>query len=279
MDSRPISQRLAGKLNIPSLPEVIVRLNELIDRGDVRMSELGGQIALDPPLAAKTLRIANSAYYGLRVPVESIEHAASVLGMRSLKSMVMQVLVLDLFRNLEGIPNFDPREVWKRSVVASRVAMDLPRRRLGGASYEDLQLCGLLHDIGEFVLVDHFREEYAKLRQQVAESGEDLVAAELSVLGVSHVEVGVLVARTWKLPDSVARVAEFHHDLKGMAAKDPLVAHIAYCDAIVDAARRDYAIETCLDWLPVGPHELLGYRAVELAPVLRRARMLWGKSA
>jgi putative nucleotidyltransferase with HDIG domain len=279
MDPRPINQQLASKLNIPSLPEVIVRLNELIDRGDVRMSELGGQLALDPPLAAKALRIANSAYFGLRVPVESIEHAASVLGMRSLKSMVMQALVLDLFRNLESIPDFDPREVWKRSVVSSRVAMDLPRRKLGGASYEDLQLCGLLHDIGEFVLVDHFGEQYSKLRKQVEESGEDLVEAEERVLGVSHVELGALVAQIWKLPDSVARVAEFHHDLEGVAARDPLVAHIAYCDAIVEAARNDLEIEDSPDWLPHGPRELLGYRTTELEPCLRRARMLWGKSA
>lgn len=265
-------------MNIPSLPEVIVRLNELIDRGDVRMSELGAQIALDPPLAAKALRIANSAYFGLRVPVTSIEHAASVLGMRSLKNMVMQALVLDLFRNLESIPDFDPREVWKRSVVASRVAMDLPRRKLGGASYEDLQLCGLLHDIGEFVLVDHFGAEYSKLRKQVEITGANLVAAEQDILGVSHVEVGALVAVRWNLPDSIARVAEFHHDLKGVAAEDPLVAHIAYCDAIVEAARYDREIEDCNDWIPYGPHELLGYRPAELAPCLRRARMLWGKS-
>lgn len=278
MDSSSINQRLAGKLNIPSLPEVIVRLNELIDRGDVRMSELGGQIALDPPLAAKALRIANSAYFGLRVPVESIEHAASVLGMRSLKSMVMQALVLDLFRNLEDIPYFDPREVWKRSVVASRVAMDLPRRGLGGACYEDLQLCGLLHDIGEFVLIDHFGAQFSRLRKKVEATGEDVVAAEEAVLGISHVEVGALVAQRWSLPESVARVAECHHDLTGVAAQDPLVAHIAYCDAIVHAARRDLRIEDCASWIPPGPRELLGYWPTELAPCLRRARMLWGKS-
>ena len=275
MDPQAILQRLGGKLNIPSLPEVIVRMNEMIEGGDVCMADLGAELAKDPPLAAKALRIANSAYYALQVPVVSIEHAASVLGMRSLKAMVMQALVLDLFKGLEKIPGFEPRELWKRSVLASRVAVDLPRRGLPGVSLDDLLLCGLLHDIGEFVLYDHLGEEYATLRDQVDSTGEALVPAEMRALGLSHVQVGALVAQRWTLPRSISKVAEFHHDVGGVAARNPLVAHIAYCDAIVDAVRGGQRMRNFEDWVPRGPRELLEYTEKELDPVFTAAQALW----
>ena len=129
------------------------------------------------------------------------------------------------------------------------------------------------------MLVDHFGSRFSKLRKKVEATGEDVVAAEEAVLGISHVAVGALVAKRWSLPESAARAAEFHHDLDGVAAQDPLVAHVAYCDAIVHAARRDLAIEDHERWIPAGPRELLGYKEAELEPCLRRARMLWGKSA
>lgn len=275
MNSRTIAAKLGSKLNIPSLPEVVQRLNTMIDRGDARMAEVGSVLALDPPFAAKALRVANSAYYALQVPVSSIEHAASILGMRSLKSMAMQALVLDLFRNLEAIPGFQPRRVWNRAVVASRLAVDLPRNRLGGISSEEVQLCGLLHDIGEFVMFDHFGETYVRLREQVDATGDDLVTVERDELGTSHTEVGRLVAMRWSLPKSVVRVAEHHHDLDGVAAKDPLVAHVAYCDAILDALSCGRITDPDKSWLPDGPRKLLDYRPSELDPVLRRARELW----
>jgi HD-like signal output (HDOD) protein len=78
MRSDFLEQALGNQVSIPTLPAVVQRINRMMADPEVGLRDLGREIAKDAPIAAKVLRIANSAFYGLREKVVSTEHAASV---------------------------------------------------------------------------------------------------------------------------------------------------------------------------------------------------------
>ena len=132
MNTEALKKKMGGKLSLPSLPEVIVRLQELIRDPNCGMKDLGEAMASDPPLTARVLRITNSAFYSLRAPILDIRHAAAILGLDAVHNLLMQVGVLELIDKLGSGPGFDPRELWKHSVLTAQVAASFPNRLMRG---------------------------------------------------------------------------------------------------------------------------------------------------
>ena len=116
---------MRSNLSIPTLPEVVLRINELIERPDTGCSEIGTLVAEDAPLATKVLRLANSAYYGLAAECTSMEHASTVLGVRVLKNIVTQISVIQKFEHLD------------EDVKRHRTSLELFSRREQEAKIED----------------------------------------------------------------------------------------------------------------------------------------------
>ncbi len=233
MDPTAIRKKLGSRLNIPSLPEVVSKLNHMVEDPAMGMREIASQIAQDPPLAAKTMRVANSAYYALQVPVTSLEHAASILGTRTLKNMVMQAVILDLFEDLDSDSGFDPLVLWDHAVLTAHACTSFDLSILRKYPSDELFLCGLLHDIGEFVMYDHLGREFTDLRTQALALPGGSAELEVVKLGFNHAQIGSMVARRWGLPRNVVLAVNHHHDLKGEARTNPLVALVAIADMIV----------------------------------------------
>ena len=211
MNTEALKEKLAGKLSLPSLPEVVVRLQKLVHDPASGMKDLGAVLAADPPLTARVLRIVNSAYYSLRVPVLDIKHAAAILGLDTLNSLVLQVGVIDLFGHQKQHPDFDPRELWTHSVLTARLAAEFPVRLMRHVNREEVYVCGLLHDIGKFVLFDHLREEFLEIQRISREQDRPSWRVEREILEFDHADVGGLVTARWGLPDKAIHAISNHH--------------------------------------------------------------------
>ena len=122
MNTDALRAKLSGKLSLLSLPEVVVRLQQMVQDPACGMKDLGAELAGDPPLTARVLRLVNSAYYSLRAPVMDIGHAVTILGLDTMHNLILQVGVIDLFSHLRQHPEFDPRDLWQHSVLAARLA-------------------------------------------------------------------------------------------------------------------------------------------------------------
>jgi HD-like signal output (HDOD) protein len=72
-------------------------------------------------------------------------------------------------------------------------------------------LAGLLHDVGRFVLYLEAPEELRAVDETAWDSPAALIAAEKSICGFTHPEIGFLAAQKWKLPSDLALVIQFHH--------------------------------------------------------------------
>ncbi len=211
MNTDALAKRLGGKLSLPSLPEVVVRVQNLVKGGNSSMAEIGDAIAGDPPLAARVLRIANSSYYSLRSPVIEMHHAAAILGLDALTTVVMQVAVADLFRHLGKGGMFNPRELWTHSVLTAQIAGCIPVRYMKGYKPTEAHMVGLFHDIGKFVMFDSLRGEYADAVTLAKKEGVPEHVKETEMLGFNHAEVGELVTKRWGLPQMAVKAVGNHH--------------------------------------------------------------------
>jgi HD-like signal output (HDOD) protein len=131
-----------------------MKVRELLTREDVGTSDVAAALAKDPPLAVKVLRIANSVQFGSREPRTSLLAATSVLGLRTVASIVLRAGVLSSFENIKDTPAFSVTDLWRHSILTAHAAEELARllrRRSSDFSPQDYYTCGLVHDIGQVV--------------------------------------------------------------------------------------------------------------------------------
>jgi putative nucleotidyltransferase with HDIG domain len=271
--SSQLTQKIAeGNVTIPTLPTVITRIQELLESESAGAREIGQLIAQDAPLATKVLRITNSAHYGLRERVISLEHASAVLGLKVLKNIVMQASVVSTFNELAKDAAFDMDALWRHSILTaqmSQVIAALVTKPLG-LQPEEFYTCGLLHDLGKIVMLSNLGDEYDLALSYAAMQRKPLHETEKEVLGFNHAEVGAKIALRWGLPDGVVSAIQYHHGPQDEIDSDPAVCLIDYANRVAshvldedgDAARaaRTDVVEGML-----GVNESTGNELVEQA--------------
>jgi len=194
--------------NLPSLPAVVAELLSSMEQEDIDVHALAGKIALDQALTAKTLRLANSSFYGLPSKVNSIQQAISVLGFHSIRTLVTACSVTGSFAPTPGL-EFDFEAFWRHAVGTAVCARALaPQIRL---SPETAFTAGLLHDLGTLVLATRFPKEYSEVEAYHQQHDCTTSAAERAVFGFDHAGIGSALAAYWKFPLPIQQAVEEHH--------------------------------------------------------------------
>jgi HD-like signal output (HDOD) protein len=232
VNTRTLVKRLGGKLILPSLPDVVERLQRALSDPHSSMKDIGLVLQGDPPLSARVLRIANSVYYGLRVRILDITHAATILGVDTLQSIVLQIATEHLFANLEPHREFDPRVLWKHSILTAKVAGSGLPDFCKGMTRAEIYSTGLLHDIGSFVMHEHLDGAYAECVEEARERGLPQWEMEIRRFGFTHAHVGELVAKRWNLPRLAIQAIARHHDPKVVDSDEIVVPWIAAANHI-----------------------------------------------
>lgn len=230
---------IRNNLNIPTIPEVVQRIETLVNDPDSGTREIGAVVAEDAPLAAKVLRIANSAFYGLSNECVSTEQATTVLGIKVLKNIVMQVAVMGQFDHLQGSSVFSVEDFWSHAIDTAHLCSFLAQRARGKVQLapEEFYVCGLLHDIGKVVMLDGLGKPYLTLAERSVTERQPLHLLETRELGFNHTEVGTLVASRWGLPSAVADAIRYHHGPRENVAASPVVALVAHANLMMHRVR------------------------------------------
>ena len=216
--------------DLPALPAVVLELIRTFGEEDVDIDTLAAKIARDQALAARTLRLANSSFYGLASRVSTIGQAVVVLGFDSVRTLVAGSGIIDTLS--AGGDAVDVAGFWRHSMATAVCARSLARRT--GLNPESAFIAGLLHDIGRLVLATRFASGYSEVRAWRERGDGWLLEAEQAVMGIDHQQVGLLLAESWKFPLPIRRAISNHHrpeaaDCGGLAS----VVHVA--NAIVHA--------------------------------------------
>ncbi len=216
--------------DLPALPTIVLELIRSFDQPDVDIGKLADTISHDQALAARTLRVANSSFYGLPSKVKTINQAIMVLGFDTVRSLVSAGAIV---RALPGTgSHLDLAQFWRHSMATAVCARNIARRTRLNQEYAFLS--GLLHDIGRLVLATRFPQQYAAAMDWRDQHDSWQVDAEQQVLGIDHQQVGLMLAESWKFPALIQRAIGHHHapvvdDLGDV----PSIVHVA--NAIVHA--------------------------------------------
>ena len=194
--------------DLPALPAAVFELLEMLGRDDVDSSALVAKISLDQALTAKTLRLANSSFYGMPRHVASVSDATAVLGLRTVRVVLTAAALHGNFKPPE-CAGFDFMAFW-RHAVGTAVSARLIAAELG-ADAETAFTAGLLHDIGKLILASSHAERYAEVLAQHAHSDAALREIEAARLGIDHAQVGARVAEHWRFPKPIVDAIADHH--------------------------------------------------------------------
>ena len=219
----PILENIDARLRqIPPLPQVVQDAMEILDRPDVDLRLLEQTLCQDPALVTQVLRVANSPFYGLTRQISSIHDACLLLGIYTVRNVVLTAGVMTQFPATGG--NYiDRQKLWEHAVGTAIAA-----KVIAGRCGFDPELAftgGLLHDIGKLVLDSYFPDETLAIVQYRDQQDCLLRDAEMQVLGLDHGEVGARIADRWKLPVSLQQAIKHHHTPE---QSDTLIADIVH---------------------------------------------------
>lgn len=195
--------------DLPSLPAVVAELLSSIDEDDIDLHYLAGRIALDQALTAKTLRLANSSFYGMPSKVTSIQQAMAVLGLHSVRTLVTACGVIGAAPPAAG-KVLDLARFWRQAIATAVWARALSRQLR--QSPDTAFTAGLLHNLGTLVLANGFPTEYAAVPAwRAAHADASLAEAELAVFGIDHAQAGSALAAHWKFPPAIQDAISHQH--------------------------------------------------------------------
>ena len=213
-----IREQLADCTTLPTLPGVAIELVDTLQSAEVDLRRLSDIIQRDPALTAKVLSLVNSAHFGLKHDCCSIQHAAALLGLKTVQTIA---LGFSLVRGLRGsdMAGFDFNRFWKRSLLSGAAARIVGNsRRL--PDIERLFLAGLMQDIGMLALQKIDPTLYGELNSLAGKDHTKLSALETSRLGVDHPTVGAWLAEEWGLPEFFRLAIQASHNPASVDVED-----------------------------------------------------------
>lgn len=202
--------------HIATLPEVTLKIIELVEDPSSTAQDLHEVISNDPALCSRILKVVNSSFYGLPGQIASINRAIVMLGLNAVKNIAIAASLAKLFRGGELTPFFSAKELWDHSnavAIASKMLSD----RLGMGLGDEAYLAGLIHDIGIMVEMQYDRSNLidALDRCNADISGKpsvSLLETEEEVYGANHQDFGKGLCEKWKFPTPFMAAAGYHHN-------------------------------------------------------------------
>lgn len=194
---------------MPTLPAVAQKLVELCYDENLTFAAMAQMLEVDPGLASRLLQVANSAYYGLRHKVTTLDRAVGALGLKHVKTIALGFHLVKTLNEFSGA-HFKLDEFWKQSVFRGVVARQLAHRYCPKRC-EEAFLIGLLQDCGIPFLAEALGEAYGKMWSENYNSPASLYKMEKELFKYDHITAAEAICRHWDLPAILADPIAGHH--------------------------------------------------------------------
>ena len=206
---------------VPPFPVIAQRVLGLVNQDDATAREIYDVVKLDPSFCAALLRLANSALFGFRGEVRSLQQAISLVGLERVKTIATVVAMDRMVRSAVHVEAL--RKIWVHTLVTALVAEEAAR--LNHMDREAGYTGGLLHNLGALGLMSSYPTEYARMLDVSNDFGFDLLATERDLFEIDHCLAGCYLAQDWNFPDELAAAIAGHHDdpVAGEATMDNLL--------------------------------------------------------
>ncbi len=225
-----LPELIASTSELSSLPTTTMQMMKLLDDETVEASRVLDVIEKDPSLTANLLKLANSAFYGLRRQVGSAREALILLGNQTIVTLAFATSMGDVLRGPLAAYRLDRNALWHHALGTALAATHLASLTGSQETRERAFTAGLVHDIGKLLLN---RPLKAKLDQLPPDCGFScLLEAESNILGFNHAEAGARLAEAWNFPPYLVTVIENHHGNHSESAEGDLIRAVSAANLI-----------------------------------------------
>lgn len=215
-----------NKLEIPTLPEVALRVRKLIDDPNVNASQVAKVISTDAALSTRMMQVANSVMFTGMTQVDNVRAAVNRLGLAIVRNMVVAIATKALYSpKLPAFAKARMQELWKHSTKVAALSHALAKR-YKHLRPDEAMLGGLIHDIGSLPIIIR-AAKYPEL-------GQDPAVLQ-KIVDRLHGDVGRLILQAWHLPDDLVAVAAEHEDLLRIS-----LGAVDYVDVVMVANLHSY---------------------------------------
>lgn len=209
MSKLTAKELINDKLELVSLPDVVYRINQMVEDPNASAVDIGHQISQDPALTARLLKVVNSPMFGFPSRIDTVSMAITILGTRQLRDLVLATAVVGQFHSLTD-EVIDMETFWCHSICTA-VAARTVSLHLKTNNSERFFIAGLLHDIGKLVMYLTHPDASHQVIELSAEPNIDKASVEKSIFGFSHADVSAELLSHWQLPESLIEPARHHH--------------------------------------------------------------------
>ena len=241
-EKRPIPeaelrQRISQCHDLSSLHSNITVLAKLFRNQRTPIEEFSKIISQDPPLTARLLRMANSAFFGLNAQINTIDGAVLHLGLSSVRLLMTTApLIEDLENTAKDGTKVSWREFWIHSLGCAYATREILNQCDLGVDNDTDYLSGLLHNIGKLVIAHVFPAEFTQLSQLLDQDEAQVLLAERELLGWDHAAIGAFFLETHLIPLEVIAAVRYHHDSLSAPHHQAFAAATQLADIMVSQA-------------------------------------------
>ncbi|CAB1056565.1 hypothetical protein D1BOALGB6SA_1302 [Olavius sp. associated proteobacterium Delta 1] len=197
--------------SLPSLPSIYTEIMAEMRSDDPSIENVGAIIERDLSMTAKILQVVNSVFFGLPQRIDTPRQAVMLLGLESIKSLVLSVKIFSEFSQNE-YSWFNIDALFNHSISVSTYAKAIVNSE---KMHQDLinysLMAGLLHDLGKLILATNFKDTYQQVLSESRNSDHKLWELEHATFGTSHAEIGAYLMGLWNLENPIIEAIAFHH--------------------------------------------------------------------
>ena len=212
---------------IPAFPATTQKVAALLRNDDYAVADVANVIKYDQAIAANILKISNSAYFGARQKIKSIQDAVVYLGQQQLIRAVQTAGVSRYFSKGGKGYVAQSKDLWEHSVAVALMSQILSRKI---QSREDpvLYTAALLHDVGKLIMGEYVHESFEKIMYRVKQGKCSFLEAEEAILGINHADLGGRIATHWNFPADIRDAIAYHHRPDLLMEQDKKNAWLVY---------------------------------------------------
>lgn len=195
--------------DLPPMPQVASRAISMVENPDTTAKEISDLLSSDTALAARVLKIANSAMFSRQREISTLNQAIMIIGFKALKGIIVAAALRQMNRKFAALE----RMVWENS-MATAMSSTMIAKFLKKPYHEEIFLLGLLHSLGQIVLMarPETQKEYATILAAIKKEHCDLVTGEQNQFGFAHPLIGALVAKKWNFSTETCQVILHYRD-------------------------------------------------------------------
>lgn len=212
-----VDKAVASIGDLATLPEVTIKIIEIVEDPKSTARDLHEVIKNDPALSVKVLKVVNSAFYGLPGQVASVDRAIILLGLSAVKNIAIAASIAKLFKGKKVSEHFSATDLWRHSVAVAVGARSLAKCSPHPHMPDEIFVAGLIHDIGTLVERQAFPEKFAEVVDRCMDGSEGFLDCEREVIGADHQAFGVALTTKWKFPRHLRAAVGFHHNPEALS--------------------------------------------------------------